>query len=408
MRIAWTGPLGPGGGVPGMGLLMLHELVRRGVEVDVYHACDSTVDELPVNPQPGLRVFTRRSGWRWDRWYSRTKPTAFVTSMAARSLNATLLSVRLLIEHRRRPYDAVFQLSQTELFLLGRARRWAPPIVVHPCSHAAGELRWHRAEQEYALRSERRVAHFAMRAMILLRARLQPAELSRADLVIGPSRRFNQLVHEDYGVPQSKQRVLRHPVDLERFAPNGSHPPQGPLTVLFVSRISARKGVEDVIELSHRLADLSGSVRLLVVGGVTMWSDYSAHLADLHPDVAEYVGSVPGSEMPTLLRSAAMMLVPSRYEPGSIATGEALACGLPVVLSDEVGPSEIVSGPHVRVYRAGDVDALEAAVRSLLDEVGADRARLAATARANAEEQFAPRHVMAELIEMLGAAAAPR
>ena len=36
MRIAWTGPVGEGGGVPAMGMLMLRELLRQGVEVDLY------------------------------------------------------------------------------------------------------------------------------------------------------------------------------------------------------------------------------------------------------------------------------------------------------------------------------------------------------------------------------------
>jgi glycosyltransferase involved in cell wall biosynthesis len=387
-----------------MGMLMLRELLRQGVEVDLYLATDRTVPP-PISAMPGLRVITRRSRWQWNRWYSRTKATALFSSLAARSLSGMLLSVRLLIAHRRNPYDAVFQLSQMELFLLGRLKRWAPPIVVHPCSHAAGELRWHRAEQEYALRSERRSVHLAMRAWLELRSRLQPRELAHADLVVGPSNRYVDLVHEDYGVPRSKLRVLRHPVDLERFGPSASNGSANPRTLLFISRISARKGVEDIVALSHRLADLAGSVRLLVVGGVTLWSDYSAHLADLHPGVAEYAGSVSSEEMPELMRSAAMLLVPSRYEPGSIVTGEALASGLPVVLSDEVGPSEILAGPHIRVHRAGDVDGLEAAVRSLLRDLRHDGQALRDAARADAEAHFAVRTVVGQLIDIISSVA---
>ena len=84
-------------------------------------------------------------------------------------------------------------------------------------------------------------------------------------------------------------------------------------------------------------------------------------------------------------------------------TGEALASGVPVVLSDEVGPSEVAAGPHARVYPAGDVDAFEAAVRDLLDAVRADRAGLAASARANAEREFAPSQVMSQLIDIIAA-----
>ncbi|MBV9606809.1 MAG: glycosyltransferase family 4 protein [Solirubrobacterales bacterium] len=400
MRIAWTGPVGTGGGVPAMGQLMLRELVRQGVEVDLYSMIHDG-ERLPIEPMPGLRVIVRRSGWRWNRWYSATQAGALFSGLAARTLSSMLLSIRLLIEHRRAPYDAVYQLSQTELFLLGRLRRLAPPIIVHPCTHAAGELRWHRAEQAYALRSERRGVHLMMRAWLAARSALQPADLARADLVVGLSERFNQHVHQDYGVPVGKLRVVRTPVDLDHFAPNGSASGARPRTLLFVSRISARKGVEEIVALSHRLADLAGSVRLLVIGGPTQWSDYRAHLAGLHPAVAEYLGGVRSEELPALMREAAMLLVPSRYEPGSIVTAEALACGLPVVLSDEVGNAEAVSGPHVRIHRAGDLDALEAAVRSLLRAMDDDEPTLRAAARANAEREFAPPAIAAELIALI-------
>jgi glycosyltransferase involved in cell wall biosynthesis len=382
-----------------MGTLMVRELVRQGVEVDLYMPSYSTIPS-PIEPMPGLRIIERKSNWAWGRWYSGTKAGAMFSGLASRSVSNVILNVRLLIEHRRNPYDAVFQLSQMELFLLGRLRRFAPPIVVHPCSHAAGELRWHRAEQEYALKSERRTVHMLMRTWLKLRSRLQPNELARADLVVGPSGRFIELVHQDYRVPREKLRVLRHPVDIEHFSPNGAASTE-PRTLLFISRISSRKGVEEVIELSHRLSDLAGSVRILLIGGTTLWSDYRAHLSELNPAVAEYVGGVPMEELPDVMRAATMLLVPSRYEPGSIVTGEALACGLPVVLSDEVGPSEIAHGPHVRVHRAGDADSLEAAVRSLLEAVERDEPALRRAARANAEAHLAPSTVISELIGLV-------
>ncbi|MGO9959529.1 MAG: glycosyltransferase family 4 protein [Solirubrobacteraceae bacterium] len=400
MRIAWTGPIGEGGGVPGMGLLMLRELLRQGVEVDVYTPRYS-FDVLPIGPTPGLRIFERRSGWKWGRWYSATKGTALISGSLSRSWSFLDLNLKLLNEHRRNPYDAVYQLSTTELFLLGRLRRLGPPIVVHPCTHHAGELRWHREEEAYALGSERRSVHMAMRAYLKLRSRLQPGELARADVVLGLSQRFNQLLHDDYGVAQEKLAVVRTPVDLERFTPVGPAPETPRRTLLFISRISTRKGVEEIIQLSHRLADLSDSVELLVIGGATQWSDYRKHLSRLNPAVAQYIGGIENEDLPALLRSATMLLVPSRYEPGSIATAEALACGLPVVLSDEVGAGEVVRGPHVRFHRAGDIDDLEAAVRSLLAEVEHDDGTIRAAARANAEEQFAPDAVVAQLVESL-------
>jgi glycosyltransferase involved in cell wall biosynthesis len=407
LRIAWTGPIGHSGGVPEMGLLLLKELIRQGAQVDVYTPSYAW-QEPPVEPMAGLRIIERRSRWRWGRWYSRTRARALLSGAGTRSLSHLILNVRLLMEHRRRPYDAVYQLSTSELFLLGRLRKLAPPIVVHPCTHAAGELRWHRSEAAYALESEGRLAHLAMRSWQGIRARLQPKELARADLVVGLSERFNELVHEDYGVPREKLRVIRTPVDLDRFHPNGGSPATEPRTVLFVSRISARKGVEDVVELSHRLSDLAGSVRLLIVGGPTQWSDYRGHLRELDPTVAEYVGHVPSEALPAMLQSASMLLIPSRYEPGSIVAAEALGCAVPVVLSTEVGNGEALRGPHVGFHAPGDVDDLERAVREMLGRIGSvEEMGIRASARANAEQAFAPAHVASELIDLLSSFARP-
>jgi glycosyltransferase involved in cell wall biosynthesis len=387
-----------------MGLLMLRELLCQGVEVDLYTPRHD-FEASPIEPTPGLRIIERQAGWSWGKWYSRTKIRAMFSGTASRSISHVILNLKLLREHRRRPYDAVYQLSTTELFLLGRVGRFAPPIVVHPCTHAAGELRWHRAEERYARQVERKSTHSVARGWLTFRSRVQPAELSRAAVVLGLSERFNELLHQDYGVPRDKLRVVRTPVDLERFTPEGSRAQHEKRTLLFISRISTRKGVEEIIELSHRLDDLSDSVRLLVIGGPTQWSNYTAHLDRLNPKVAEYLGGVSSDQLPGMMRAAAMLVVPSRYEPGSIATAEALACGLPVVLSDEVGAGEVVDGPHARRHAAADVGGLEAAVRSLLTSIQTSETALRAAARLNAEEQFAPAGVVKELVRSIASVA---
>jgi glycosyltransferase involved in cell wall biosynthesis len=238
--------------------------------------------------------------------------------------------------------------------------------------------------------------------MLKVRSRTQPRELAKAGLVLGLSQRFNELLQEDYGVPPERLGVVRTAVDLDRFSPGG--PPRatdGKRTLLFISRISTRKGVEEIIRLSHRLDDLADSVRLLVIGGPTQWSDYRKQLQRLNPRVAEYLGHLSSRELPALMRSSAMLLVPSQYEPGSIATAEALACGLPVVLSTEVGNAEVVAGPHAGSHRPGDVGGLELAVREMLARLDVGENDLRAGARANAEAAFAPSVVVGELTRLL-------
>ena len=65
--------------------------------------------------------------------------------------------------------------------------------------------------------------------------------------------------------------------------------------------------------------------------------------------------------MPELFRAADALLVPSHYEPGSLGVGEALASGVPVVVSDAVGPAEVLDPRTCRVFPTGDPDAERAA-----------------------------------------------
>lgn len=409
LRIAWTGPVGDGGGVPGMGMLMLLGLLERGHEVDLYFAGEESQVPARLRGNAGLRVVCCRPGWHWDRWYSRHPVVAFVTGNPARMLTHLRLSTALWRRHRHRRYDCIFQLSQPELLLLGVLRPWLPPIVVHPCSHAAGELFWHREESRYAASLEPRWVRAVARTVLVVRSRLQKRGFHKPDVVVGPSERFLELVARDYGLSAQRLRLLRHPVDLDCVATaTATRSPTRRLELLFVSRISARKGVELIVGLSHRLDDLAGLVHITLVGGHTQWSDYRPALAGLNPRTATYVGPKPFDDMIKMYETGEAVLVPSRYEPGSLVVGEALASGLPVVASDEVGPSEVVNEVCLRTFPSGDLDAFEREVRRLLPELRADFEELSRWARAEAVRCFAPAIVIDRLAALLGEAAGPR
>jgi glycosyltransferase involved in cell wall biosynthesis len=162
-----------------------------------------------------------------------------------------------------------------------------------------------------------------------------------------------------------------------------------------------------VVGLSHRLADLAGQVSIELAGDKTLWSDYRGHLTELNPDVARYLGPLPGGDMPGLFRSADALLVPSHYEPGSLVVGEALASGVPVVVSDAVGPAEVVDAECCRVFASGDLESFEKVVRELLDDLRVNWEDLSALARSQSE-QFEPATVAAQLREILVAASGAR
>ena len=165
-----------------------------------------------------------------------------------------------------------------------------------------------------------------------------------------------------------------------------------------------RKGVEMVIELSRRLADLRGRVRIDVAGEPRDWSDYSGLLRDLHPDVGTALGWVDPDELRILYQNVDALLQPSHYEPFGIAVAEALASGVPVVVSDAVGAAEWAPGPACRTFPAGDMDAFEAAVRTLISDIESGEGQLGQAARASAKA-FDPSTVGRRLAAVLAEAA---
>jgi glycosyltransferase involved in cell wall biosynthesis len=396
VRVAWVGPdPEDSAGVPYVATQLLLALARQGVELDCFLTL--RLEDVPeaLRREPGLRLVCVPPRFAWDRWYSRGDLRGLVTYQGTRVVAQARLATLLAERHRAAPYDLLYQFSQLELFFLRRLRRSLPPIVLHPQVHAAGELRWHHRETPLALRSERRVWHLSARAMLAARAAMQRRDVQLAETVIAPSKRFADDVSRDYAVPLDRFVAIPNPADLERYRPfDAGSAHTGKLRLLFVSRLAVRKGVEMVVELSHRLVDVSDRVHIDVAGAPDMWSNYRGLLRDLEPDLATYWGSTfEGTLSPerlrSLYRSAHALLQPSHYEPFALTVAEALASGVPVVASDAVGAAEEVDRRCCCVFPAGDASRFESSVRGLLARLDTDEApALRALARAEAERLF--------------------
>ena len=407
MRVAWLGPTpSDHGGAPFVGTQLLLGLARAGVEVDCFVAAEPQNLPTALFAEPRIGLHCQESGWRWGRWYSRTPMLSFFSGHAARAWSQLTLADEIARRHSERPYDVVYQFSQSEMLSLRRRASQLPPILVHPSTHAAGELRWHRREAALSRRCEPTSKRLLVRAMLTARAAIQRRDIHLASRVVGVSERFVEHLERDYRIPRARLGAVRNPIDLDRFQPGSPEPSSGPVELLYVSRMSARKGVEMVVGLSHRLADLQGRVRIRAIGGCTMWSDYRPLLSDLHSGVAAYEGPLSPAALSDAYRSAGAVLQPSHYEPFALTVGEGLASGLPAVASDEVGAIDGLHPDVCRVFEAGDLDGFERTVRELVAELEDGRGtELAPLARSEAERLFAPDTVTEALIEQLELAA---
>ena len=400
MRVAWVGPTPTdGGGVTYVATQLLRELARAGVEIDCFVAGKPEEIAPGLKEEDSIRFVYVATQWSWGRWYSRTPLMSFFSGHLARARAQVDAANQIARRHAERPYDVLYQFSQSEYTPLRRRRSVLPPIVVHPETHAAGELRWVIRERALARRAEPLKRRAIVQAMLAARALTQRYELPRADRVLAVSRRFGEHLMTDYRIPQDKLGLVINPVDLDLFRPGARSPGSGAtLSLLYVSRISARKGFDLIAALSHRLSDLEGRVHIRVCGGPTLWSNYLPLLGDLNPAIASFEGQLRAHELALLYASSDGLLQPSLYEPFALTVAEALASGLPVVASDEVGAIDGVDARVCRSFPSGDLDAFEASVRELIQDLErGDGESLKTLARAEAERLFDPAIVVQKL-----------
>ncbi len=389
LRIAWLGgaPL-ESGGAPGVVTELLDGLARRGHQIDCFFPGAGRNLPPRLAAHENLSFIWGTSDWRWNRWYSRNKLAAFASGLLSRALGSLRLRQEIARRHSEQPYDLIYQNQTIESLGVPSKVVRSVPLVVRPDSHMAGELRWQLRERALAFRCQPRYTFFVVSAIMAFRALVQFVKIRRVSLLICISSVFRDHIVHDYRFPLEKTVVITNPVRLERFSPS-ERPLAQPPVVLVPTRLSVRKGLEDIVEVARTLLERGTEVRFRVIGGPSLWSDYSKLLEDLPSENSEYGGSVPAREMPGELERADVVLLASKYDPCPMSVLEALAAGVPVVATSEVGSIEAVDRSVAREVAPGDVAGMATAIEDTLESLALAPARVRSKARAEAERRFA-------------------
>jgi glycosyltransferase involved in cell wall biosynthesis len=171
----------------------------------------------------------------------------------------------------------------------------------------------------------------------------------------------------DAGIPAEKlvRTVLRPD---PRFVPPQRRPDDDTLRIVYVGRVEMTKGIALLLEAFDRLSvsnvEPVSNVELRIVGG---WSTRSVRRriqSRMRKDPRITVQ--PGDPLP-VLQKADVFVHPS-YEDGfGYAPMEALACGVPVVVTEDTGMKEYVrDGVNGFIVPTGSVDAIVAALENLI------------------------------------------
>lgn len=178
--------------------------------------------------------------------------------------------------------------------------------------------------------------------------------------IVAVSHRVKEEVVRHYGVPPEKIAVIHNGVDANEFKPSAEARrlirnqlglEEADYTLLFVGSGFKRKG----LEFAAAAVDRVPSARLVVVG---------EGRARAHPRVL-FLGR--RTDVSHLYAAADAFIFPTLYDPFPNAALEAMASGIPIIVSRIAGVSEIVSDDSIVVGEPRNVEELVGAVRRLED-----------------------------------------
>lgn len=160
-------------------------------------------------------------------------------------------------------------------------------------------------------------------------------ELQLADHIFVQSR-FSARTLIEHGI--AAEKLVRTPlgVDVRRFVP-ATERAAHPFRVLFVGQVMLRKGIQYLLQAWQQLGWRDAELWLV---GKTM--------ADARPVLREY-GNLPGvrvlgyvPDQVAAYQASDVFVLPSVEDGFALVVAEAMACALPVIVSDHTGAADLV------------------------------------------------------------------
>jgi glycosyltransferase involved in cell wall biosynthesis len=268
----------------------------------------------------------------------------------------------LRIARRIRVQPFLWVVASTATYGYGASRANRP----YACWLATGQ-RSEWAARRKGLPPSRRLALMVNAPALRL---IERRVLRRAAAVYSISPFASRTLAESAALPLERIRVLPIPVDLELFSPEPDERWLERLdrpTIAFVGRANdPRKNVRLLLDAFPAIRAAVPRARLRAIGEAP-----ALHVREQGGPGVEWLG--PIDSVAEVLREAALLVLPSLQEGFGIVVAEAMAAGVPVVVTPCGGPEDIVRDSRAGVLLASfRPDELAARVVGLLG----DRERL--------------------------------
>ena len=162
-------------------------------------------------------------------------------------------------------------------------------------------------------------------------------EYAQADLITVPST-FAYESFVEMGVDTQKIRKVPYGADLRRFSKVADPDPET-FDVLFVGQVSFRKGIPYLLEAFEKLRH--PKKKLTIVGSVLL--EIAPFLQGQSLDDVQFVGTLPNAQLKEIMSRSHVMVLPSLEEGLALVLGEAMACGCPLICSENCGGADLMT-----------------------------------------------------------------
>jgi glycosyltransferase involved in cell wall biosynthesis len=205
---------------------------------------------------------------------------------------------------------------------------------------------------------------------------------------------LNADYYRHYGADPSRFFLLPWAVDNERFAAAAQLDaderaalrarlgiPRDAVVFVFSAKLVPRKDPMTLLRAFERMRSRARAA-LLFLGDGDLRAPMEAYAREHALGPVSFAGFINQTDLPKHYAAADVFVLPSTYEPRGAVVNEAMACGLPVIVTDRCGSigDIVLDGENAFVYPAGDADAL-ARFMDLMVEDDALRARMARRSR---------------------------
>jgi glycosyltransferase involved in cell wall biosynthesis len=193
-----------------------------------------------------------------------------------------------------------------------------------------------------------------------------------AQAVIAISKQVAADAIDLYGLDEARVHLVMNGFDEDIFKIMDLQPSQvlpthnvaatPEVLITFVGKLTHFKGVDVLLDAAAKYEQKLGSVVTLIIGDGELREALEAQAERLELKGIRFLGHQPQTEVAKLLNVADLSIVPSRVEPFGLVAVEALACGTPVVATNEGGLPDFIDERVGALVDVGDADALANAI----------------------------------------------